>query len=152
MVKKKCGLHCIFPEFFCSMQYSWSPEYISCLFLTWQKKKKVTLCFPAVDFQKSNLFPWVWLARRKIGRSLMEGFPFISLNLDAGTIVPPGWLCVCWDTTSEEAPMDLPTRPQTRVLAVTPGKSRGHSVSAGRRVPRSPGSAGPQPSSTDPPP
>ena len=120
--------------------------------MTKKKKKKVTLCFPAVDFQKSNLFSWVWLARRKIGRSLMEGFPFISLNLDAGTIVPTGWLCVCWDTTWKEAPMDLPTWPQTRVLAVTPGKSRGHSVSAGRRVPRSPGSAGPQPSSTDPPP
>ena len=101
-----------------------------------KKKKKVTLWFPAVDFQKSNLFSWFWLAQRKIGRSLMEGFPFISLNLDAGTIVPTGWLCVCWDTTSKEAPVDLPTWPQTRVLAVTPGKSRGHSVSAGRRVPR----------------
>ena len=46
--------------------------------------------------------------------------------------------------------MDLPTRPQTRVLAVTPGKSRGHSVSAGRRVPRSPGSAGPSPAAQTP--
>ena len=105
----------------------------------------------SLTHQKSNLFSWFWLAQRKIGRSLMEGFPFISLNLDAGTIVPTGWLCVCWDTTSKEAPMDLPTWPQTRVLAVTPGKSRGHSVSAGHCVPRSPGSAGPQPSSTDPP-
>ena len=117
--------------------------------MTKKKKKKVTLWFPAVDFQKSNLFSWFWLAQRKIGRSLMEGFPFISLNLDAGTIVPTGWLCVCWDTTSKEAPVDFPTWPQTRVLAVTPGKAGATPFPQDAVCP---GSSGPQPSSADPPP